>query len=43
MLGTISEVLDFFIVNGDDVERIERTQAMDRVEFRDLVMSRGSN
>ena len=39
--GCINEVLDFFIVNGDDVERIERTQAMDRVEFRDLVMSRG--
>ena len=41
--GCINEVLDFFIVNGDDVERIERTQAMDRVEFRDLVMSRGWN
>ena len=39
--GCINEALDFFIVDGDEVERIERTQAMDRDEFRDLVMSRG--
>lgn len=31
--GCINEVLDFFIVNGDGVERIERTQSMDRIEF----------
>lgn len=41
--GCINEVLDFFIVDGDGVERVERTQAMDRIEFRDLVMSRGWN
>ncbi len=41
--GCINEVLDFFIVNGDDVERIERAQAMDRAEFRNLVISRGWN
>lgn len=39
--GCINEMLDFFIVDGDDVERIERAQAMDRIEFRDLVMTRG--
>lgn len=41
--GCINETLDFFIVDGDDVERVERTQAMERIEFRDLVMSRGWN
>ena len=41
--GCINGVLDFFIVNGDGVERVERTQAMGRAEFRDLVMSRGWN
>ena len=41
--GCINEVLDFFIVEGGDVERMERMQAMDRVEFRNLVMNRGWN
>ena len=41
--GCINETLDFFIVDGGDVERIERARAMDRVEFRELVMSRGWN
>ena len=39
--GCINEELYFFIVNGADVERTDRTQAMDRAEFRELVMNRG--
>ena len=41
--GCINETLDFFIVDGDDVEQVERAQAMERIEFRDLVMTRGWN
>ena len=41
--GCINETLDFFIVSGDGIERVERTQAMERIEFRDLVMTRGWN
>ena len=39
--GCINEEFFFFIVNGADVERIDRVQAMDRAEFRELVMNRG--
>ena len=39
LFEAVSSLLD----DGDGVERIERTQAMDRVEFRDLVMTRGWN
>ena len=39
--GCINEEFFFFIVNGADVERIDRAQAMDRAEFRELVMNRG--
>ena len=41
--GCINETFDFFIVDGDSVERVERAQAMERIEFRDLVMTRGWN
>ena len=41
--GCINEVFDFFIVDGDSVERVERSQAMVRAEFRDLLRNRGWN
>ena len=41
--GCINETLDFFVVDDDGVEQIERPQAMDRIEFWDLVTSRGWN
>ena len=38
--GCINATLDFFIVDGESVERIERARALDMAEFRDLVQSR---
>jgi hypothetical protein len=39
--GCINEELHFFIVNGTDVEQVDRAQAMERTEFSELVMNRG--
>ena len=39
--GCINEELYFFIVNDAEVERIDHAPAMERAEFRELVMNRG--
>ena len=39
--GCINQELFFFIANGATVKRIGRAQAMDTVEFRELVRNRG--
>lgn len=39
--GCINEELYFFIVNDAEVERLDRAPAMERAEFRGLVMNRG--
>ena len=39
--GCINAELYFFIVNGADVKWVDRTQAIESAEFRELVMNRG--
>ena len=39
--GCINEELHFFIVDGTDVEQVDRAQAMGKAKFRELVMNRG--